>query len=797
MNMDVRGSAMRASAFIRRCCVAVFVCAAIAQAQNFVTLEQAASRSARDLTAVFEGQPVAVRGQVAYLPVWALGTYYLPLRDATDHALLLRGEREDFSDLAPGDWIEALGTIQSRASLPLLAIDSIHKLRHDSPPEPKELSLSEIAGFRYLGLPVRTTATVASVGENLGGHSFEISDHGVLLAVFLPRASGTNPPDFRRIHAGDRVRVTGLATQYSLEAPHNRGFQMMLASADDVQVAPPPASMMPPLLLLLAFGVIGVAVLIWSLRERRVGANLQSMRAFHALSEEIISAASPAEIAQRLASVLPSVTQATGVRLYLFNRRSKSLERVPTPAEPEPMAVGIDSPPEGLASGAAACFRNRTLLNVPDVRRSPFVKISSGLNLPRSAMFVPMLSKEDVVGVLELGNTRRLGYFTVEEQAAAQHLANQVAASLKLQEQQTIREQLFRTEKLAATGQLISGIASDLRAPLENIGKLAASLAESPAKTAMENDMRFLASESRRASEIVSRLVSFARPEDAGAHPVDVNALMTGLMQFREPEWKLLALRVQNRLSTPTAFVLGAQGQIEQVLLSLLVHAEQCAAAATAKTITVESSVLARRVLVEIAYSVKDAPPDPFAETRSLENGGLGLAVCKGIIQTHGGEIRFTAQSMMARFEIDLPLTSASMKELDRSRGNVRATLTAMVMEPDAAAQRQLISLLGVRGHRVVPVPMEQAADLAQRLRFDVVFWAVRSSTGRFAEVQDKIRAFAGALVLLTDGYDAELARSLEEGGSFLLGRPFQEADLDRLLERIVARSASISGTRQ
>ena len=59
------------------------------------------------------------------------------------------------------------------------------------------------------------------------------------------------------------------------------------------------------------------------------------MRAFHALSEEIIAAASPAEIAEKLLRVLPAITQATTVRVYLFNRRTKSLERLPTAADPD------------------------------------------------------------------------------------------------------------------------------------------------------------------------------------------------------------------------------------------------------------------------------------------------------------------------------------------------------------------------------------------------------------------------------------------------------------------------------
>jgi len=799
MQMRVWGSAVRANAFLTHCGLVLVALAVSARAQDLISLEQAASRSSGDLTAIYEGRSVTVRGEVSAAPLWALGTYYLPLRDATDHGLLLGGNREQFAGLEPGDWIETSGTIQSRDALPLLVSNSIRKLSHDRAPEPKDVALSDLAGFRYLGLMVRTSGTVIGLGENLGGASFEIADHGSSIEVFLPRSTEARPAEIRRPRIGDRVRVTALATQYSLDVPHDGGFQLMLASAADVETMPAPASRMLPLLFLGGLGAIGLLALGWWLRERRLGAQRQSMRAFHALSEDIISAGSPTEIAEKLGDVLPSVTHATGVRLYLYHRGAKSLECVPTSAEPDPMAVPIDNPPDGLASGAAACLRNRTLLNVPDVRRSPFVKIETRTNLPRSAIFLPLLSKDEILGVLEVVNARRVGYFTLEEQAAAQHLANQVAASLRLQEQHAIREQLFNSEKLAATGKLISGVASELRAPLESIVRLASSLAEAGSRPVAEGDLRFLAGESQRASEIVSRLVSFAKPDDSAARPADVNALIAGLMQFREPEWKTLGLRVQNRLATVAAMVAGAQGQIEQVFLSLLIHAEQCAAGAPGKTISVESSVMARRVLVEVAFSVKDAITDPLAERTSTENGGLGLGVCKGIVRAHGGEIRFRGQGSMARFEVELPLAGKAAKETPTgsAAAKPRAPLTILLVDPEAGSQRQLVAMLSGRGHRVVPVPLEQAADLAQRLRFDAVFWALRASHGRSGEVQESVRALTGGFVALAEAYDTELARTLQAQGVFMLTLPVEEGELDRVLERIGSKNPAPATVRR
>ena len=777
--------------------IGLLILAASARAQDFISLEQAASRTGHDLSAAHEGSPVAIRGEVTSAPVWALGTYYLPLRDNTDHGLILRGDRDAFSDLEPGDWIEARGTIQARGGLPLLVPAAITKIRHEPAPDPKDLSVADLSGLRYLGLMVRTTATVAAIGENLGGKSLEITDHGATMSVFLPRKAAAAGPQLARLRLGDRVRLTGLATQYSLEPPHDRDFQIMLADPAGVEILQG-RWIIPPYLLAALAGAISVLVLMWWARERRLGINRRSMRAFHALSEEIVSAESPAEIAEKLCSVLPAITQATGVKLYLYNQRTQSLECVPTHADPDPMAVAIESPPDGLAGAAVVCFRNRMLLNVPDVRRSPFIKGEMKYALPRSAMFAPLFAQNEILGVLEVGNARRLGYFTVEEQAAAQHLANQVAAALKLQMQQTVREQLFRSEKLAATGQLISGVASELRAPLDRILQLATSLGAYAGRPIPEQALRQLAGESQRAAEIVSRLVSFARQEDSAAQNVDVHAMIASLIEFREPEWNTLGLRVQNRLLPEPALVLGAQGQLEQVFLNLLVHAEQCASEAPGKTIAIGSSLIGQRVTVEVSFSTTlEARPARLPEEGpSLEIGTLGLGVCQGIVHSHGGEMRFHDRSGTARFEVELPLAEPEETPAPGDARKAGTSLTLLLVDPDQGAQRQLLASLSARGHRIVPVVAEEAADVAQRMRFDAVLWAMHPSGPRWSESQERIRSRVPFFVLVSDGYDAELARSLEASGGFLLARPIQDADLEWVLKQIESRVPSTTDAR-
>src|SRR5262249_34571976 len=154
---------------------------------------------------------------------------------------------------------------------------------------------------------------------------------------------------------------------------------------------------------------------------------------------------------------------------------------------------------------------------------------------PRAAIFVPMFAQSELVGVLELHNLDRIQFYSQADQAAMQHLANQVATALKLQEQHSIREQLFRSEKLAAAGQLISEAANELALPLESIAARASALRSHQAEDFRE-ELECIAGDAQRASQIVARLDSLAKVEQTEVQAVDLTALVNGLLQFREPE---------------------------------------------------------------------------------------------------------------------------------------------------------------------------------------------------------------------------------------------------------------------
>jgi len=156
----------------------------------------------------------------------------------------------------------------------------------------------------------------------------------------------------------------------------------------------------------------------------------------------------------------------------------------------------------------------------------------------------------------------------------------------------------------------------------------------------------------------------------------------------------------------------------------------------------------------------------------------------------HGGEVRLVRTPNAApRFEVDLPLaarersTAGATAALAAGRDPGRQ-ITALVIEPEDSVQRHLLSLLSARGCRVVPVNnADTGLELAQRMRFDLALCSVHSPGLNWVELSERLQSRVGTFVLLSDGYDPELAADFEGEGRLVLAKPVQERDLDRVMQ--------------
>lgn len=765
-------------------------------AQLQLTLEQAGSRTGADFTPVYEGKEISVRGQVSSKPIWSgdADIDFLPIQDQAAYGLLLQADAAIINNVEPGDWIDVSGAMTRRAGMPVLVLHQLHVTRHGTPPPPRDLRLEALNSFRYLGVLITTQSRISAAADDSHADLISLANRGGQIRVLLSRVRRGAKGGLQGYRTGDLVRATGIAMQYCTSPPYDRSYQLLLANSGSL-VLVEKAWLFPPSTLLTAVLVILSLLSMLALRERFIARQRRTLRALHAAGEDVIASTSPAEIVRRLEAVLPKLSRLTGVGIFTANRQNQTLECFYGEGSASEYA-NMQPPAAPIFEAASAAFRNRTILCVPDSRRSPFFP-SSKTPPPRSALFVPMFAQSELIGVLAMETADRVRHFGDEEQAAIQHLSNQVAAALKLLEQQSIREQVFRTEKLASAAQLMSGIANELRTPIESI---AAGLDVLGSRN--DTVVLTIAAEVRRARDIVQRLLAFSRTDQVEAEAVDLNEMLVEVADAHGPAMRPKNVAIRRRLSNQTLIALGSKEQLSQVILNLLIYAEQSLAEGRVPSeIRITSALLARRAMIEVSWPARGSEADPDRSAADLiEKTGLSLEVCHGIIQSHGGELRVTHSGSDVRFELDLPVIETRQRsdtvERTDTDGPVRQ-LTVLVVEPEANSQRHVVAAFSGLGHRVVPVASaEEGADLAERMRFDVTVCSVRLPGLSWAGFLERVRGRVGGIVLLTDAYDPNLMRTFQSSGDvFVLNKPAELAEIKNLCE-VIAESAYVSDFR-
>jgi signal transduction histidine kinase len=506
---------------------------------------------------------------------------------------------------------------------------------------------------------------------------------------------------------------------------------------------------------------------VWWLRERRTSRLRRIVAEINGLSEQILSARSPSEMLRKLEAELGATLGVTGSRILAYSRESGALESLGRPSPALPIGEGGGEKP-----AAVRCYESGDPVTINDATQTP-----------RGLLCVPMFAQTELHGVLQLEFDKSVQSLDQDERAALQHLANQVATALKLLDQQFLREQILRGEKLGAAGQLISGVAQELRAPLELIAERAQRLLGRGIEPALERELRAIAGETAKASDTLARLVSFSRGEQTRARPLPLNQLLRNLLEFRAQQWRMKGISGSPAFSLDDPVILGAQGQLEQALLSLLLHAEQSVEPAREKRIEVATRTRNNRAVVEIDFSAESLPD------MDADSGAWGLAVCRGIFENHGGSFHKQSAAGRSRIEVEMPLAQAGALASPNLRAPAVATrqLTLLLAEPDVSGQRYLLNLLSSRNHRVVPTMSgSETLDLAQRLRFDAVIFSTRLPDIAWVELCERVRRHTGGLVLLVED-SSVTASSLSVPDVQVLLKPVEDEALDHVLAGVAS----------
>jgi PAS domain S-box-containing protein len=210
-----------------------------------------------------------------------------------------------------------------------------------------------------------------------------------------------------------------------------------------------------------------------------------------------------------------------------------------------------------------------------------------------------------------------------------------------------LRGKLEHAEKMAAVGQLVSGVAHEVNNPLTAILGFADLLLENPdLPDNARKDIRVILQEAQRTKQIVQNLLSFARQMPPQKKSVQLNLILRRTIQLRSYDFASHGVDVVEHLDEHLPEVIGDAQQLQQVFLNILNNAYD-AVHGTGRPARIEIMTTKSGEAVEVSFSDNgpgimhpDRIFEPFFTTKEVGKGtGLGLSICYGIVQEHGGEI--------------------------------------------------------------------------------------------------------------------------------------------------------------
>jgi two-component system NtrC family sensor kinase len=390
-------------------------------------------------------------------------------------------------------------------------------------------------------------------------------------------------------------------------------------------------------------------------------------------------------------------------------------------------------------------------------------------------------------------------------------LVRDVSDRKKLDDQtRDLYGQLLQAEKLASLGQTISGIAHELNNPLATVLTWAERLAPRQKDADTRRGLEVILSEADRAARIVRNLLTFARKRHTTRTMVDLNQVVGETLALRAYEQRVTNINVISALAAGLPQVFADPHQLQQVLLNLVINAEQAMLAANGRgTLVVRTwhDASTDTVVLEvnddgpgIAEELQAKVFDPFFTTKEVGKGtGLGLTVAYAIVKEHGGRIWVRgSQGQGASFFVELPTGEAQVVRApqpppEQIRAEVPAGTRVLVVEDEAALAAAVTEGLSDAGFEVDHASdgEEALARVAARA-YDLIVCDLKMPRVDGMEFYRAIAtgnpALARRVIFCTgDVVGADAERFLEESGCRWLAKPFRLADLLRAVRELLA----------
>jgi PAS domain S-box-containing protein len=491
--------------------------------------------------------------------------------------------------------------------------------------------------------------------------------------------------------------------------------------------------------------------------------------------------------------------------LYLFDEQGLTLRRIAAVGYRSEYARNFPKAsvqPELLQHIKAvhATFLSAQGLPLPPIFRT--VQQKEGI---ASSFLVILWSKDRVGGVLAVGSRAPREFSPADINlliAVGSQISNAIDRTVLYEETRhaydnlrRTQEQLLHSEKMAAVGQLIAGVAHELNNPLTAIlgySQLLTASADVGPQGIEYVDKLY--KQAQRTHRIVQNLLSFGRQHKPERVAVQINQILEDTLALRDYDLRMKNIRVHLELAPDLPVTEADPHQLQQVFLNMVNNAVDAVLEGSSDgDIRVRTSVNGDRLTVEITDSgpgVREPSRvfDPFYTTKPVGKGtGLGLSICYGIVTEHGGTIRVrNVQPHGASFAIELPFQAVG-KTPGLGAGRLTAAAREgriLLVDRDKSVLEAVGAILRGRNHSVrTATTLGDAQHMLQEEEFDLIVADMQvcrtaEEMGLHAWLSANRPALALRVILMRATTPSAPLSEEMRGALQVLQKPFKAGDL-------------------
>ncbi len=364
---------------------------------------------------------------------------------------------------------------------------------------------------------------------------------------------------------------------------------------------------------------------------------------------------------------------------------------------------------------------------------------------------------------------------------------------------------LMESDRLAAVGELVAGVAHEVNNPLSSISAFAQLLLRDETLDAQQREsIEVIRAETTRASQVVKDLLAFARRSEPQRTPLDLNTVVTRSLRMRQYQFDETGVLVESELADDLPAVMGDPRQLQQVCLNLLTNAIQ--AMKQGGTLRVRTARVGDAVHLEVADNGPGIPAEarphifePFFTTKKEGEGtGLGLSVSYGIVAAHGGTIELVDSGPQGTtFRVALPAEDLPVDAPESVREGASATrlrspiagIRLLFVDDEPALRNGMQAYGELRGFTVLTASDGRSAlETTRTVGVDAIVCDLRMPGMDGVAFHEQLRQERPGLAARTVFITGDVVTSVASRGSIarqpVLTKPFV---FDRIEEAVIA----------